>query len=105
MSVPARARYVLVGGKLYREALLVEAMNQATTEYLERMVPQGATPRAMIRAVRGLKTPAAHRGVMNAALRALADSDLDVALSRGSGEDGEIVARFPTVLDKQVANA
>ena len=97
-----RTRYVFVGGRMYLEALLVEAMNEATVEYLERHVPQGTSPRRLIRTVRGMKTPEAHNRVMNAALRKLAQSELYSDPAEVSDEVGVVVGRFPTMLDKQI---
>ena len=99
-----RTRYVLVGGRLYLEALMVEAMNEATVEYLERHVPQGSSPRRIARTVRDMKTPQAHRKVMNVALRKLALSELYSDPAAVSDETGVVVARFPTMLDKQIDN-
>lgn len=104
----ARTRYVLVGGKAYPEALMIEAMNQATTEYLDRAVAQGSTPRAIVHVVRGMKTAGAHRTVMNMVLRAMAESGLGTDPAGLLAADGEIVARFPVVfprvIDKQVTS-
>lgn len=95
-----RPEFVLVGGKAYPVEAYHAALNTALLARLEAVLPSGSSMRRAFRTVRALKTPDAHRAVMNHTLRLLAESDADVSLEEALEQAEALpIAAFPKRID------
>ena len=100
MSELEEPEFVLAGGLAYLVGDYHAALNTALLERLGDTVPQDTTMRRAIRAVRDLKTPAAHRAVMNRALRLLAESGIGIdPMEALEAAEALPIAAFPKRID------
>jgi len=93
MEMPAElpdepARFVVVGELAYPERMYFEALTEAGFEQIERAFT-ASSPRAVLRAMSGLKTEAASDRVRRAACARLTGGLPEAGLV------GVVVARFP----------
>ena len=88
------ARFVQIGALCYPEQAYFEALNAAGFAHVERVVA-APTPRALLRGLRGLKTPGVAERVRREALARVAASVAGVPVSE---VPGVVVAQFPAAL-------
>jgi hypothetical protein len=80
-------------------------MHTVVLERIERLVPEGSSPRCAMRVVRDLKTQKVHKAVMGETLRRIAESGEDVPLAEAIRNGGGLpIAAFPArLLDSRSA--
>ena len=100
----ARPDFVFVAGKVYPAAVLHDAIADALLARLRQSLPENSSLRRAARSIQSLRTPEAHRAVMNRALEIVEASGKDIPLEEAVKlARGLPIAAFPNRIDSRAA--